>query len=264
MAKKKMETKENQEKVHDEKERRSTIRFYTVLISVMAVFFLLFYFWTTNFTFVLVDGKSMDETLRDGEYLLSYKVVHPEYELQRGDIIVVEVGHIPEWQAENAEKPADRRTNFIIKRLIALEGDIVRCTDGEMEICYAGTWNELMNPADYPFVAIDEPYAFYDETAGGKSAPCNTFQYKVGEGEIFFLGDNRNRSSDSRYRIVEEDGRINHEYSALKNRLYKAEDVIAVVPQWALNHQKGLQKYLVDIPNKIGKAIAKPFKKLKG
>ena len=259
-----MEAKENQEKVCDEKERRSTIRFYTVLISVMAVFFLLFYFWTSNFTFVLVSGASMDKTLHHGEYLLSYKVVHPEYELQRGDIIVVGVGHIPEWQADNAEKPADKQTNFIIKRLIALEGDIVRCTNGNMEICYAGTWDELMNPADYPFVSINEPYAYYDESAGGKSAPCNTFQYTVGEGEIFFLGDNRNHSSDSRYRIVEADGRINHEYSALKNRLYKAEDVTAIVPQWALEHQKGLKKYLVDVPNKIRNAITKPFNLLKG
>ena len=262
MAKKKMETKENQEKVYDEKERRSTIRFYTVLISIIAVFFLLFYFWTSNFTFVLVSGKSMENTFYNDQYLLSYKVVHPEYELKRGDIIIVSVGHIPEGQEINANDPTP--TEFMIKRLIALEGDIVRCTDGDMEICYAGTWDELMNPADYPFVAIDEPYAYYDEEAGGKTASCNTFQYTVGKGEIFFLGDNRNHSKDSRYRIVEEDGRINHDYSELKNRLYKAEDVTAVVPQWAINHQKGLQKVLVEFPNKIRNAIAKPFKKLKG
>jgi signal peptidase I len=196
----------------------------------------------------------MDKTLYDGEYLLSYKVVHPEYEVERGDIIVVGVGNIPEWQKENEGKPAQRQTHFIIKRCIALEGDIVRCTQGEMEICYAGTWDTTMPISEYPFVAVDEPYAYYDEREGGKNAPCNTFTYTVGEGEIFFLGDNRNHSKDSRY--------LQEGYSEL-DRLYAIENVTAIVPDWALEHHNGLQKYLWDIPAKIRNFIKKPFSKLK-
>ena len=245
-------TTEN-ENVYDERERRSNARFCAVLLSIVVVLLLFLNFWTANFSFVLVSGHSMDKTLYSGEYLLSCKVIYPEYEVQRGDIIVVSVGHIPEWQEENKGKPSNNQTNFIIKRAIGLEGDIVRCTNGEMEICYAGTWDETMAYAEYPFVAVDEPYAYYDEKEGGKTAPCNTFEYTVGDGEIFFLGDNRNHSNDSRY---------NEGHSAL-DRLYKIEDVTAIVPNWALKHQKGLQKCLVEIPNKIKNAIAKPFRKLK-
>ena len=241
-----------EEKVYDEKERRSTARFCAVLLAFLALMLLFLNFWSSSFGFVLVSGPSMNNTLYSGEYLLSYKVVHPEYELKRGDIIVVGVGHIPEWQEDNQGKPSNRQTHFIIKRLIAMEGDIVRCTQGEMEICYAGTWDETMGYDEYPFVTVDEPYAYYDEGEGGKDAPCNTFEYTVGEGEIFFLGDNRNHSKDSRY--------LQEGYSQL-NRLYKIDDVTAVVTDWALKHQKGLEKYLVKIPSKIKNFITKPFKK---
>ncbi|MBQ8447287.1 MAG: signal peptidase I [Clostridia bacterium] len=255
-------TENQEEQVYNEEERRSNARFFAVLLSVLAVIMLFLNFWTTNFSFVLVSGSSMDKTLYSGEYLLSYKVVNPEYELERGDIIVVNVSHIPEWQKENEGKPAHRQTHFIIKRLIGLEGDIVRCENGEMEICYAGTWNETMAYADYPFVALDEPYAYYDENKGGKNAVCNTFEYTVGDGEIFFLGDNRNTSSDSRYGIKNQDG-TDAGYSQLDGRLYKIADVTATVPNWALKRQKGLQKYLVEIPEKIKKVLLKPFRELK-
>ena len=242
------------ENVYDANERRASARFYAILLSVAALFFLFLNFWSHSFSFVLVQGHSMDKTLQTGEYLLSMKVIHPEYELERGDIIVVGVSHYPEWQEHNREHP-NGQTHFIIKRLIGMEGDIVRCENGNMEICYAGTWNELMNPPEYPFVPLDEPYAYYDEEKGGKNAACNTFEYKVGEGEIFFLGDNRNHSADSRYL----------EGSAVENldRLYKITDVTAIVPNWALKRQKGLQKYLVDIPAKIKSFLLKPFRKLK-
>lgn len=255
MCRKGRKTEEREEKVYDEKERRATARFYAILLSIVTLLLLFLNFWTSSFSFVLVSGGSMDKTLYSGEYLLSTKVIHPEYEIKRGDIIVVSVSHIPEWQEENKGKPQSRQTHFIIKRLIGLEGDIVRSVNGNVEICYAGTWNEMMNPADYPFVPLDEPYAYYDETDGGKFAPCNTFEYTVGEGEIFFLGDNRNHSSDSRY---------NEEHSTLNGRLYQITDVTAIVPNWALKRQKGLQKYLVEIPEKIKNFILKPFKKLKG
>ncbi|MBE5747333.1 MAG: signal peptidase I [Clostridiales bacterium] len=241
------EETEGSEEKEDEKERRSSARFYAILLSVLTVILLCLNFWSSNYNFVLVSGASMDKTLYDGEYLLSYKVVNPEYELKRGDIIVVDVRHIPEWNY------GKKGTAFIIKRLIGLEGDIVRCEKGELEICYAGTWNETMDEENYPFVPLDEPYAYYED----KTAACNTFEYVVGEGEIFFLGDNRNHSSDSRY--LQMDNRGNR-YSQLQDRLYKINDVSAVVPSWALKRHVGLEKYLVRIPTKIKNAILKPFR----
>lgn len=253
MRRKEEQSQQMSEEVYDAKERRASARFYAIFLSVLMLFLLFLNFWSHSFSFVFVQGHSMDKTLQTGEYLLAMKVIHPEYELQRGDIIVVGVSHYPEWKEHNKEHVG--QTHFIIKRLIGMEGDIVRCTEGNMEICYAGTWDELMNPEDYPFVALDEPYAYYDEKEGGKKAACNTFEYTVGEGEIFFLGDNRNHSADSRYL----------EGAAVENldRLYKITDVTAIVPDWALKRQKGLQKCLVDIPAKIKNFLLKPFRKLK-
>ncbi|MBQ9713750.1 MAG: signal peptidase I [Clostridia bacterium] len=252
MAKKREKT-ENETEVVNEKERRSNARFCAFFLSFLLLFLLFVNFWTSNFSFVLVSGASMDKTLYSGEYLLSYKVVKPE-ELERGDIIVVRVDHIPEWQKKNAIDKAKgmEETHFIIKRLIALEGDKVRCIQGKMEICYAGTWNEEMSEEELPFVELNEPYAYYDEKEGGKDAPSCSFEYTVGEDEIFFLGDNRNHSKDSRY--VEE-------FSEL-DRLYKETDVESVVPAWALKKQVGLQKYLVEIPAKIKNKVANFFRKI--
>lgn len=253
MFRKKNKTeKTEEEKVIDEKERRATARFYAILLSVLAAVLLFFNFWSNNFNFVLVSGSSMDQTLYDGEYLLSYKVIYPEHEVKRGDIIVVDVSNMPEWENDSQE------TAFIIKRLIALEGDIVRCTDGKLEICYAGTWDETIpqDRQELPFVEIAEPYAYYDENYydangnRGKYAECNNFRYTVGEGEIFFLGDNRNHSNDSRYK---------QGYSAL-DRLYKMEDVVAIVPDWALIYQSELETCLVKVPAKIKNFFLKPFR----
>lgn len=219
------------------KERRSNTRFYVVLFLIVMAFLIFRAYWTSNFGIVAVDGTSMNRTLADGEYLLSRNVKDAD-DLKRGDIIVVYVKNIPEFQKDNEIAEADPDddiypTYYLIKRLIALEGDIVRCTKGELEICYAGTWNEEMGYENYPFVKVDEPYAYYTN----KNAPQCTFEYEVKEGEVFFLGDNRNGSKDSRY---EQDG-----FSRL-DRLYKAEYITATVPEWAVEN-KGLYQWICKL-----------------
>ena len=54
----------------------------------------------------------------------------------------------------------------------------------------------------------------------------------MGEGEIFFLGDNRNISMDSRYK----------EDMSHLDRLYKETDIYGIVPQWAIDKQEDLEK----------------------
>lgn len=115
----------------------------------------------------VVSGESMFPTFQDGEYLivdeLSYILGSPE----RGDVIVFRY-------------PNDTK-RFFIKRIIGLPNEEIVIKNGKIEII------NKTNPNGF---TLEEPYI--DESF------TTTYSYKTGEDEFFVLGDNRNRSSDSR------------------------------------------------------------------
>ena len=203
------------------KERKSNVRFFTVLFALFICFFALRSWWTNSYGGVIVDGNSMRKTLTDGEQLLM-RYTDKKHKANRGDIIVVYVGGYEECASVNGD--------FLIKRLIAIEGDKVRCTDGQIEIEYAGG-------GENDWVKLSEPYAYYGVGNAYKTA-YDFQEYAVGKGEIFFLGDNRSgkgSSVDSRY----------HDFpngSHLQDRLYKETDIYGVVPEWALEYKQILAK----------------------
>ncbi|MBE7084735.1 MAG: signal peptidase I [Clostridiales bacterium] len=199
------------------KERNSTFRFYIVLLSLLLLIFGLRIYFTTAFNGVVVDGKSMSPTLMDEQHLLM-RPVNEKRKADYGDIIVVYVGDYPEFQG--ATQP-----DFLIKRLIAKEGDAVKCIDGQVYVRYKG---------QEEFTPLNEPYANY--IYGKNSYDFTT--YEVGEGEIFFLGDNRQRSMDSRYKENPPNQKL---YSKL-DRLYKEEDIYGIVPDWAVRYD-GILKF---------------------
>ena len=115
----------------------------------------------------VVSGESMFPTFHDGEYLivdeLSYHLGNPS----RGDVIVFRY-------------PNDT-TRFFIKRIIGLPNETINIKHGEVTIVNKD------NPDGFK---LTEPYI--DE-------PFDTSEsFKTGTNEFFVLGDNRNRSSDSR------------------------------------------------------------------
>ena len=202
------------------KESNSSFRFLLViLVLVLALFSFRIYF-THSFGGVIVSGSSMSKTLYSGEELLMRRV-NEKNKAERGDVIVVYVYDYPEFKYEPVSE--NRKTRYLIKRLIAIEGDKVRCEDGKVEICYAGTDE---------FVYLDEPYAYYGKNDAFKKS-YDFEEYTVQEGEVFFLGDNRSydgSSVDSRY--LEGHSRI--------DGLYKETDIYGVVPDWAMKYQKVL------------------------
>ena len=132
-----------------------------MLSAIMIVFLLLF-------RMVVVSGPSMYSTLWDGDWLLvlSNAFYHnPE----KGDIIIASK------QSYNDGEP-------IVKRVIATEGQKVDI-DFEAGIVYV---NDVALEEDYTYTMtnIEEGMAF---------------PLIVSEGCVFAMGDNRNRSRDSRY-----------------------------------------------------------------
>ncbi len=202
---------------------QSTMRLIATVLAMVGVFAGLRLHWVNNFGGVQVDGESMMETLVDGQKLVM-EYVDTHRQAKRGDIIVVRVDGYEEVKSYNLTKPQNQKLRFVIKRLIAVEGDVVRCKEGQVEIQYAGE-NE--------FTPLKEDYTYYP-TAEAKKQYGFKEDYVVGEGKIFFLGDNRTNSKDSRYN----DPNGSH----LKGRLYERKDIVGVVPEWAIKYQTTLEK----------------------
>ena len=132
------------------------------LLSIVVIVLLLL------FRIVVVNGSSMYETLKHGDYLLLLSNIFYQ-EPEQGDIVVV------------SKKSFDNGAP-IVKRVIATEGQTVDI-DFEAGIVYVDG------------VALDEPYTYTLTTnQGGVQFPLTVF-----DGFVFVLGDNRNNSRDSRY-----------------------------------------------------------------
>lgn len=123
---------------------------------------------------VLVDGHSMDNTLADGQRLFQYKLGYKFSEPKRGDIIVLK---FKDGVSKYTALPDPTEIDYI-KRVIGLPGDKVDIKDN----CVYINGEKL-----------DEPYAKGNTIASNMKLPID-----VPEGKVFVLGDNRERSSDSR------------------------------------------------------------------
>lgn len=207
------------------KTRRSNNRFIACLLGFLVLFMGVRTWWSQTYGGIVVDGGSMKQTFQNGDNVLM-KYVDEKDELKRGDIIIVDVRDYPECGS----------TDFLIKRLIAIEGDKVKCEKGNVYICYAGSNSYESEP-------IAEDYAYYKD---GKTA-YSFGEYVVGEGEIFFLGDNRQNSMDSRFRELGG--------SHLGNRLYKRADVYGVVPTWAIENMDLIEVILFHNFSKIKTSV---------
>jgi len=114
----------------------------------------------------VVDGRSMVDTLHDGERLFVNKFIYRLHPPERGDIIVF--------------TPKGAPGQKYIKRVIGTPGDTVYIKDG---LTYVNG------------EAIKEDYI--PEKTLGDFGP-----YEVPKESVFVLGDNRNHSADSRFRNI--------------------------------------------------------------
>ncbi|MGQ9888956.1 MAG: signal peptidase I [Aggregatilineales bacterium] len=115
-----------------------------------------------------VDGPSMEPSFFTGQRIIVSRVSYLLGEPERGDIIVFESPDNPA-----ADPP-------LIKRLIGLPGDTVEIR--QLEVYVNG-------------VLLNEPY-FVNGPCTALNCPDN--RWTLGPNEYFVMGDNRNRSRDSR------------------------------------------------------------------
>ena len=109
----------------------------------------------------VVRGHSMDPTLHDGQNVLLLRTKwNPMLQVKRGDIVVADMG-----------------SRKIIKRVIACPGDTMEIRGGQI----------YLNGR-----VLHEPYIC--EAMEQEDLPAVT----LGEDQFFLMGDNRNRSADSR------------------------------------------------------------------
>jgi signal peptidase I len=159
----------------------------SVMLAVMVVFTILNQYVFLN---VSVSGPSMQPTLQTGDVV----VLNRKEEVSVGDIIVI--GGVKNY--------------WLIKRVIACEeGDTIEIKDGMLKV------NGKIVEEDY---VLDGVSARQDDRLD---------LITLKKGEIFYLGDNRCNSSDSRT------------YGACKD-----ENVIGVVEEWSLKNRKLRSQFL--------------------
>ena len=111
-----------------------------------------------------VPTESMYPTIKIGDHLLVDKVSYKINSFQRGDVVVFKA------------PPATNRNEVMVKRLIGLPGDTIEIKNGVTYINNA---------------ILKEPYVT-------EKVYTDFEPFKIPEGSLFMMGDNRNNSYDSR------------------------------------------------------------------
>ena len=136
------------------------LEFVTEMAKTVALALILYFIISAVTDRVRVENISMQPTLYEGQLLVISKLSYVFGTPHRGDVIVFH---------HTQQPPED-----YIKRVIGLPGDHVEIGDGHV----------MVNG-----VTLDEPYI--------AAAPSYAGEWTVPADQLFVLGDNRNRSSDS-------------------------------------------------------------------
>ncbi len=148
--------------------RRSLLREIVETLILVAAIYTLVNLVSARF---IVDGSSMRPNFTTGQFIIVNRLSYLMSQPSRGDVIVF-------------NSPDDPGRDFI-KRVIGLPGETIAVRDG------------LVYVDDVP---LDEPYI--------AAPPRYSGEWRLGPGEYFVLGDNRNDSQDSHTFGPLERGRI--------------------------------------------------------
>ena len=149
---------------------------------------------------IKVDGSSMVPTLQDKDFVIISRLGRTfKVDVDYGDIVVVDnrvdrkrtlVDDLRDINIFNR----NREKNLWIKRVVGLPGDVLKIDEGRL---YRNG-----EPCDEPYLKdpfINGPLMKDKFIARHGLDESAYYSYKVKEGHIFVMGDNRNNSIDSRY-----------------------------------------------------------------
>ena len=175
------------------KKERSDRNFLLIIAIMLSVILAVLMVNTYVIFNVYVFGPSMQPTLQTGDVLIANRLKEPE----RGDVVIV-----------SGAKVGSK--DWLVKRIIAVGGETVEIKDG-----YVFVEGEKL---DF------EPYVLKNGVTQPASERPSTFT--VGENEFFYLGDNRENSSDSR------------NYGVCSK-----EQIVGVVSEWSLSNKKSITRF---------------------
>jgi len=122
----------------------------------------------------IVNGESMVPTFENGDYLIIDELTYRRHMPVRGEVVVFRF-------------PTNHK-RFLIKRVIGLPGETVSINGNKVTI----------SKVNGEVVQLDEPYV------NGNFSSYGTWE--LGDKEYFVMGDNRQKSSDSRsWGVLHED-----------------------------------------------------------
>jgi signal peptidase I len=148
----------------DQSRARSIVEWILVLVAAASAALLI---RTTVVQVFFIPSESMSHTLEIQDKVVVDKLSHRISGVSRGDIVVF---HKP----DNLQST---KIKDLVKRVIAIEGDTVEAVNGQVYV------------NDQP---IDEPYLVT------QNSTTNLAKTTIGADQLFMMGDNRERSSDSR------------------------------------------------------------------
>lgn len=150
------------------------MRTFIVLFVIVVVFILIYAFRTILFSNYVVDGKSMEPTLEDGNNLMVNKVIYDIADVDRFDVIVFH---------KNAK-------DDYVKRVVGLPGDTIEYKDDQLLVN-----GEQM---EEPFLWNPSPLTRDATVTKDFTLKEDTGKNRVPKDKLFVLGDNRMNSVDSR------------------------------------------------------------------
>ncbi len=153
---------------------RSLVEWVAVIVGALVVALVV---KTFLFQAFFIPSASMEPTLEEGDRVLVNKLSYDVHDINRGDVVVFELP---------SDKVGPDGIKDLIKRVIALPGDVIETRDGIVYI------NDRR---------LSEPYLPEGTLTGDPSNGSNPAidRQTIPEGTVFVMGDNRDNSHDSRY-----------------------------------------------------------------